>query len=121
MPFLRAPDSYHVLSSSPELLVPASIVLSAITQSGGAFRHALLIHAASWAVIWAYAFAKARASTDDQGSDARQDVERRKQCWAAGGVLVLAYICERAAGGGPGLWCLKVASPKLDLALKSTC
>lgn len=48
---------------------------------------------------------------DSHGSNTRQDVEWKKRCWAAGGALVMASVCERAAGGGSGLWCLKVASP----------
>lgn len=120
MPLLRPPASYHGLSSSPKLLIPASIALSAVLQSGAAFGHALLIQAASWAVICTYTFAKRRASTENQGHDARQDVEWRRRCWAAGGALVLASVCERAAGGGPGLWCLKVASPQGDDVLKSS-
>lgn len=120
MPFLRRPESYDGLSSSPKLLIPASVVLSAIIQNGAAFAHALLIQAASWAVIWAYTFAERSSSTNNQGSDTRQDAEWRRRCWGAGGALVLASVCERAASGGPGLWCLKVASPQRGVVLKNS-
>jgi hypothetical protein len=78
------------------------LVTAALALVGTSPRHLLTTSAAAWTCIWAYArFGSHRPSStgDSQG---------RVLSWAAGVLLALSSVCERAVEGGRHIYWAKV-------------
>ncbi|KAF2503298.1 hypothetical protein BU16DRAFT_521883 [Lophium mytilinum] len=77
-------------------------------------RHSLLITSISWALVWIFSIIRAGVLA---GLD---NVKRRKSCWAAGALLALAQICDRAARDREGMWWAQAFLPAVVYFLLET-
>lgn len=99
----------HAFGSSSAALIAALLLCNAIITLGAPRTHSLLVHAVSWALVWLFSvFNKYERAGNSRSRG-------RKQCWAAGGLLVLAQVCDRVAGGRVETWWIRVRASAVIL------
>lgn len=96
----------HDATASSSLTLPIALLAASIlAYIGTPSRHALLTSAVAWLLIASYTTFRvgARSLLDASPS--------QKLSWAAGILLAMAQICERAVDGR-GIWWAKVFRPE---------
>lgn len=92
------------------VLLGTLLVTAALALVGTSPRHLLTTSAAAWTCIWAYArFRSGLSSTGES--------QGRVLSWAAGVLLALACVCERAVEGGRHIYWAKVrrSAPRVHI------
>ncbi|KXT00272.1 hypothetical protein AC578_1213 [Pseudocercospora eumusae] len=114
MPSLLSRYQHDAASAaSASLVLPLVLfVASLLAYIGTSTKHSLLTSAVAWLSICAYATLRTRG-----GLRSLLDVEPAQTLsWAAGALLALAHICERAVDG-MGIWWAKALLPALIYTL----
>ncbi|KAI9824158.1 MAG: hypothetical protein M1819_000921 [Sarea resinae] len=106
MRFSLSSFARHASLSSPTFLGVVLLVCSAVTTKEIPPAHLLSIKSISWAVVWLYSILKSVRAPF--GGENRA---RRKRCWGAGSLLVLAHICQRANAEREVNWWTKAFLP----------
>lgn len=101
MPSLLSRSQHDAAALSAVTLPIALVVASILTYTGTSAKHSLFASAAAWLALCAWATTRvgAKSLLDAHAS--------QRLSWAAGALLVLSQVCERAVDG-KGLWWTKV-------------
>ena len=93
----------HDASSRSSLALPLTLLISSIlAYLGTPVKHSLLTSAAVWLSLCTYTSLEVGRS-----KDILEAAPSQRLAWAAGGLLALAQVCERAVDGR-GVWWAKV-------------
>jgi hypothetical protein len=111
MPSSLLPSRFqqHDASSTSWLLPVILFLTSILSNIATSTAHSLLTSAVAWIGVGVYTSLRLRRtrSNKDEGAVNRQ---ARRLAWAAGGLLALGKICERAVDGR-GIWWADVCTP----------
>lgn len=105
MPSLLSRYQHDATKPSSLILPLALLAASVLAYTGTPSRHALLTSAVAWLAIATYTALKVGTRSLLDASPAQ------RLSWAAGILLALAQICERAVDG-KGIWWAKVTLPQ---------
>ncbi|KAK5165712.1 uncharacterized protein LTR77_008635 [Saxophila tyrrhenica] len=103
MPSSLLPSRYQQNDASATYFLPLVLLLSSVVSSiGTSVAHALLTSAVAWTVLSVYTSVRLRRGRNGKEENG-VNRQARRLSWAAGGLLALARICERAVDGR-GIW-----------------
>ncbi|WPG98452.1 glycosyltransferase family 90 protein [Acrodontium crateriforme] len=104
----------HDAALRPALIIPTCFFLaSVLAYTGTVVRHHLLTSAIAWLLICGYTSLRVGWKSLFRGGPAQ------KLAWAAGGMLALAQVEEKAADGR-GIWWAKALFPLIICAINDT-
>lgn len=105
MPSLLSRRQHDALAASANTLPLALLATSILAYIASSPKHALLTSAIAWLSICLYTSSRVGARSLLDGAPSQ------RLAWAAGGILALAQVCERAVDG-KGIWWAKVNIPR---------
>jgi hypothetical protein len=110
-------DVLALLRQYAHLLPPLTLLISStLTYIGTPPAHSLFTSALAWTTICIIApIALRRVGTGREAGGNGGNVRARRLAWAAGGLLTLAKVCEKAVDGR-GIWWANVCLEILNAA-----